>query len=71
MYFSFTFKLNWSHSVLRQTSMKVVESLQYFQMQGNNSIVLQKYYMFLEMVTDCDFFSDLIGMPLPLLFHFA
>lgn len=51
--------------------MKVVESLQYFQMQGNNSIVLQKYCMFLEMVTDCDFFSDLIGMPLPLLFHFA
>lgn len=40
-------------------------------MQGNNSIVLQKYYMFLEMATDCDFFSDLIGMSLPLLFHFA
>lgn len=39
-------------------------------MQGNNSIVLQKYYMFLEMATDCDFLSDLIGMPLPLLFHF-
>lgn len=27
--------------------------------------------MFLEMATDCDFFSDLIGMSLPLLFHFA
>lgn len=27
--------------------------------------------MFLEMATDCDFFSDLIGMPSPLLFHFA
>jgi len=51
--------------------MKVAESLQYFQNQGRNSIVLQKYYMFLEMTTDCDFFSNLIGMPLPLFFHFA
>lgn len=47
------------------------ESLQHFQMQGNNSIVLQKYYVFLEMAMESDFSSDLIGMSSPLLFHFA
>lgn len=53
----------------RQTRGSSWKSLQPFQTQGNHSIILQQYCVFLE--TGADFFSALIGVPSPPSSHFA